>query len=71
MAWTENIYVNPWLQGEPIDLGAVARRIRDYLLNTQTLWQETIAKCLSDTRDEVLSNENWLENGWCKEDWSD
>ena len=34
-AWTENIYVNPCLHGKPIDLGAVARRIRDYLLNTQ------------------------------------
>ena len=78
-AWTEDIYVNPWLivdsparspDRDPINLGTVAGRVRDYLLNANyvelihTLQQETIAWCLSDTRDEVLSDDDWLESDW-------
>ena len=72
-AWTENIYVNPWLivdsparipYGNPINLVAVAHCVRDNLLNIQTLQRENIARCLSDTRDEVLSNDDRLESDW-------
>ena len=58
--------------GYPINLGAVARRIRDYILNAncverfQTLQREKFAQCISGTRDEVLSDDGWIE-----EDWSD
>ena len=75
--WTENIYVNPWCSVDrpvrspdnPINLRTVARRVRD-LLNAnhverfKTLSQETVAQCLSDTRDEVLSDDDWLESDW-------
>ena len=77
-AWTENLYVNPWcsvdsparIPENPINLRAVARRIRDYLLQDnrldrfQTLSRETLSRCLSDTRDKILSNDNWLEGDW-------
>ena len=60
-----------WIpDGDPINLGAVSRRIRDDLLNAerveriQTLQRETIALCLSETRDEVLSDDDWLESDW-------
>ena len=77
-SWTENIYVNLWgtnptiITNVPINLEDFARRVRDDLLNTnrveriQTLQQETIARCLSDPCDEVLSDDDWLENGWFK-----
>ena len=80
-AWTKNMYVNPWRSvnssartsdSDPINLRAVARRVRDNLLQPnrveqiQTLQRETITRCLLDTRDEVLS-----DDGWLKEDWSD
>ena len=57
-AWTGNIYVNPWISvdspyrspdGDPINLHAVTRQVRDDLLNTnrverfQTLQRETFA----------------------------
>ena len=81
-AWTENTYVNPWCyvdspaknpDGDPINLCAVARRIRDDLLYTncvdwfQNIQQETFTLCLSDTHDEVLSNYDWLKSDWS--DW--
>ena len=56
-------------RGKPSDL---VRCVRDDLLNAnrverfQTLQRETFARCLSDPRDEVLSNDDWL-----KSDWSD
>ena len=70
-ASTENIYVNPWLivdspamspDSDPINLGAIACRARDDLLNIKTLQQETVARCLSDTREKVMSDDNWLES---------
>ena len=72
-AWTENIYINPCYivdspvrssDGDPIDLGAVACSVRDDILNIQTLQQETITRCISDNRDKVLSDDNWLESDW-------
>ena len=77
-AWTENLYVNPWFYidsparspNNPINLRAVARRIRDDLLRAnrverfQTISRETLSQFLSDTRDEVLSYDDWLEVDW-------
>ena len=55
---------------DPINLRAVARRLRDDIINNncverfQTLQQETFARCLLDTRDKVLSDDDWLESDW-------
>ena len=74
--WTENMYNNPRLivdspvrssDGDPIDLGTVACRVRDDLLNSQNIRQETIVQCLLDTRDKVLLDDDWLESDWS--DW--
>ena len=51
-------------EDDPINLGDVARRVRDDLLNIQNLQRETIARYLLDTRDEVLSDDDWLESDW-------
>ena len=78
VAWTENLYVNPWCSVDssamspdnPINLRAVARRVRDDLLQAnrverfQTLLRDTVVRCLLDTCDEVLSDEDWLEIYW-------
>ena len=54
----------------PINLRAVSRRVRDNLLRAnrvdrfQTLSQETLSRCLLETRDKVLSGDNWLESDW-------
>ena len=59
--------------GDPINLHAVARHVRDDLIRAnsverfQTLLQETLSRCLSDTRDEVLSDDDWIEGDWS--DW--
>ena len=75
-AWTENIYVNPWLivdkpsrslDGDPINLGSVASCVRDVLLNIQNLQRETIARCILDTGNEFLSDDDRLESDWS--DW--
>ena len=56
----------------PINLRSVARHVRDNLPNAnrverfQNLFQETVAQCLSDTHEEVLSDDDWI-----KSDWSD
>ena len=78
-AWTENIYVNPWLSvnspartpdDDPINLRAVARHVHDNLINAnhveriQTLKRETIARCLSDNCEEVLCNDDCLDSDW-------
>ena len=60
----------PRSQDNPFNLRAVARRIRDDLLQAnrleqfQTLSQETLSQCLSDTCDEILSDDYWLEGDW-------
>ena len=78
MAWTENLYVNPWIMTDssaripdnPFNLRAVARRVRDNLLQDnrlerfQTLSRETLLRCLSYTREEILSDDDWLEGAW-------
>ena len=54
----------------PINLRAVARRVRYDLLRAncvdrfQNISQETLSRCLSDTRDEVLSDDDWLGGDW-------
>ena len=77
-AWTENLYVNPWCRVDsparspdnPINLCSAAHRARDDLLRAnrverfQTLLQETLSRCLSDTCDKVLSDDDWLEGDW-------
>ena len=63
------------LDVDPSDLRAVARRVRDDILQAncvarvQTLQQEIHVRCLSDTCDKVLSDDS--NDGWLKEDWSD
>ena len=53
-----------------INLRAVAYRVCDNLLwdnrveRFQTLSRETLLQCISDTRDEILSDEDWLEGDW-------
>ena len=77
-ACTENIYVNHWRMTDsparslenPFNLRAVARRAFDDLLRAncmerfQNLSQETLLQCLSDTRDKILSNDDWLKGDW-------
>ena len=77
-AWTEDLYVNPLYHvyshvmspDNPISLRAAARRVRYDLLRAncverfQTLLRETISRCLSDTCDEVLFDDDWLESYW-------
>ena len=60
---------------DSIDLHGVACRVREALLQDtcvaqrKTLQQEIHTQCLSNTRDEVLSDES--NGGWLEEDWSD
>ena len=77
-AWTENLYINPWCHVDSptrspdnhINLSAVVRRVRDDILRDnhverfETLLQETLSQFLLDTRDEVLSDDDWLESDW-------
>ena len=62
-------------QDNPFNLRDVARRARDDLLrdnflerfqtlSRETLSRETLSRCLSDTRDEILSDDNWLGGVW-------
>ena len=79
-AWTENIYFNLWgtnptrIPNVLINLRTVARRARDNLLRDnhvdqrKTLQRDIQARCLSDTRDNVLYDDS--DDGWLKEDWS-
>ena len=77
MAWTENLHINPWCYvnslarnpyGDPINMVAVTCRVHDDHFNAncvewfQTIQQETFTLCLLDTREEVLSDDNWLES---------
>ena len=78
VAWTENLYVNPLrMTGRPtrcpeknFNLRAVARRACDDLLRAnclerfQTLSRETLSLFLSDNRDKILSDDDWLEGDW-------
>ena len=54
----------------PINLRTFARRARDDLLWTNSverfknILQETLSLCLSDTHDEILSDDDWLEGDW-------
>ena len=74
-AWTENLYVNPWIMTDsparspdnPFNLRTVARCACDDILQAncverfQTLSRETLSQCLSDTRGDILSDDDWLE----------
>ena len=77
-AWTENLYVDPWIMRDipagipdnPFNLRAVARRSCDNILQTnrlerfQTLSRKTLSRCLSDTCDEVMFDDDWLKGDW-------
>ena len=51
----------------PFNLRAVVHRVYDDLLwanrleRFQTFSQDTLSRCLSDTRDKILSDEDWME----------
>ena len=78
VAWTENLYVNPCRMTDSparspyntFNLRAVTRSARDNLLRAsclercQTLSRETLSLCLLDTRDDILSDDDWIEGYW-------
>ena len=54
----------------PFNLRAVARRARDDLLRANCLerfkniLKETLLRCLLETSDEILYDDDWLEGDW-------
>ena len=59
-----------WGPDNPFHLRAVARRVRGNIFRSnrlerfQTFLRETLSRCLLDTRDDILSDVDWLEEDW-------